>query len=171
MGIACSSPVSRSHGQNRTGRGDGGNVKCGGSARSRVETVFVVGERQRPNHRPPGPSGSIRPRPAQGDGQAAVPLGAGPEGSPAERRSSRSGESPRAAVTLDTTEGRSACPNPGQWCDARATSFAPVRPSPEGPRPGPLIRPCGRGGMRLRRRRSRPQQAAGRAASVLKCKV
>ena len=32
QGIACSSSRSRSHGQNRTGRVAGGNVKCGGSA-------------------------------------------------------------------------------------------------------------------------------------------
>ena len=58
-----------------------------------------------------GPPGSPKPRPTCG-GRASDALNAGPDRSPTEWRSARSGESPRAALMPGTAEGRSACPNP-----------------------------------------------------------
>jgi len=105
----------------------------------RVETVFVVGERsERTVGRPVRQVRSGRARHAD-DGQA-MPLGAGPEESPTERRSSRSGESPRAAYRLDATEGgvRRAAANAPAFEAVSVPRAAPARSSPAGPRHGPL---------------------------------
>ena len=109
----------RSHGQNRTQRRAGGNVKCGGSAQQGWKPYLsLVSAANEP----------LALRCVRFD-QAAPDEGmmgrrclcAGLEGNPIERRSSRSGESPRAGGgRLGATKGgvrRAAAEPPDLWRD------------------------------------------------------
>ncbi len=99
-------------------------------ARRAWKPYLSLGRRSRPDPRPPGPSGSIRPRLTRGADRR-CPGRLVRKEAPAERRSARSGESPRTASRPGATEGRSACPNPrvamrGARCQASGKTNLPV---------------------------------------------
>lgn len=146
--VACSSPVGRSHGQGRAGRrvARKGTVEYRSPARARICRESPLGGALRFAR-------SVSPRPIRREASERS-SDDGPGRPPTERRSPRSGESPRAGRALQH-------PSP-RWLGAR-----PRDRHPSGRRRVPAADhvPTGRRRLLGRRRRMEGRQAAGAGRS------